>query len=237
MPDAMGNPLPGDPGYVEGFKNPPQRELDATPTPGELQDGTAEGSAGNYTQRAKDAFKDYFGTASGPKAGQAMMQKQAVQYMRRPESFGMSEAEKQAAADKAAAAAAAGTAGALASGAREMMGGGTTGYAAQAMRQATAPTRQGAASASQQAAEASKQMIEAKGQQLYGELTGKPYMSVAGQIAAAAGQQAIESGVDLMAEYAGQQLLGDPDGDIYTGVNAKDVDDMTPAERAAGGFE
>ena len=165
----------------------------------------------DYDKRAGDAFKDYFGTKSGPKAGQAMIQKQAVQYMKGPETFGISEAEKQAAADKAAAAAAAGTAGALAQGTREMMGGGTTGYAAQAMRQAVAPTRQGAASASQQAMEASKQMIEAKGKELYGELTGKPYMTVAGQIAAAAGQQAVESGVDLLADYAGQQLLGEPD--------------------------
>ena len=136
----------------------------------------------DYDKRAGDAFKDYFGTKSGPKAGQAMIQKQAVQYMKGPETFGISEAEKQAAADKAAAAAA-----------------------------AVAPTRQGAASASQQAMEASKQMIEAKGKELYGELTGKPYMTVAGQIAAAAGQQAVESGVDLLADYAGQQLLGEPD--------------------------
>ena len=175
-----------------------------------------------YDKRAGGEFKDYFGTKSGPKAGQAMIQKQAVQYMKGPETFGISEAEKQAAADKAAAAAAAGTAGALAQGTREMMGGGTTGYAAQALRQAVAPTRQGAASASQQAMQASKQMIEAKGKELYGELTGKPYMTIAGQIAAAAGQQAVESGVDLLADYAGQQLLGEPD--------APDVDTDVPEE-------
>ena len=224
MPDAAGNPLPGEEDYkMTGVDDTPsQQELDAAANATTYTTGGTADEAVDYTKRAEDAFKDYFGTKSGPKAGEAMIKKQAVQYMRRPESFGLSEAEKQAAADKAASAAAAGTAGALAKGTREMMGGGTTGYAAQAMRQAVAPTRQGAASASQQAAEASKQMIEAKGQQLYGELTGKPYMTVAGQIAAAAGQQAVESGVDLLADYAGQQLLGEPD--------APDVDTDVPEE-------
>ena len=107
--------------------------------------------------------EEEFGSDKPADIAKALTLENLRKYRKDPEVFGLSEAEKQASADKAAAASGAAMATGLAKGTREMMGGGTTGYASQAMREAAAPTRQAAATASQQATALSKQMIEQKG--------------------------------------------------------------------------
>ena len=163
--------------------------------------------------------KDEYGTDKPEEIAKAITLEQLGQYRRRPEQFGLSEAEKQAAADKAAAASGAQAATALTQAARAMKGGGMTGYASQAMREATAPGRQGAATASQQALQASRGMIEQKGQDLYAQLTGLPQRgpTVWDQAAAAAATEAMMSGADLGFEYMDQNLLGD--GDYFDASN------------------
>lgn len=150
-----------------------------------------------------------FGTKDPREIAKAITLEQLGQYRDQPEQFGLSEAEKQAAADKAAAASGAQAATALTQAARAMKGGGMTGYASQAMREATAPGRQAAATASQQALEASRGMIEQKGQDLYGQLTGIPprQPNVWDQAAAAAATEAMMSGADIGFEYMDQNLL------------------------------
>ena len=99
----------------------------------------------------------------------------------------------------------------LAKGTREMMGGGTTGYASQALRESTAPTRQAPATASQQAMEASRRMIEQKGDNLYRQLTGQPTVPTLGQqMLAAGGTAALTAGGTALGEYMGD-WFGSPD--------------------------
>jgi hypothetical protein len=154
---------------------------------------------------------DEFGTKDPAKIAKAITLEQLGQYRDQPEQFGLSEAEKQAAADKAAAASGAQAATALTQAAREMKGGGTTGYAAQAMREATEPGRQGAATASQQALQQSRQMIAEKGTSLYNQLLGIPAIppTVWQKMAAGAGAEALASGAELGLEYMDKNLLGD----------------------------
>tara|TARA_R100000664_G_scaffold29022_1_gene40587 strand:- start:14446 stop:15138 length:693 start_codon:yes stop_codon:yes gene_type:complete len=171
------------------------------------------GDAGPLKQQQDALATGEFGTKKPEEIAKAITLEQLGQYRRRPEQFGLSEAEKQAAADKAAAASGAQAATALTQAARAMKGGGMTGYASQAMREATAPGRQGAATASQQALQASRGMIEQKGQDLYAQLTGLPQRgpTVWDQAAAAAATEAMMSGADLGFEYMDQNLLGDGD--------------------------
>ena len=171
------------------------------------------GDAGPLAPQQDALAMGEFGTKDAQEIAKAITLEQLGQYRDQPEQFGLSEAEKQAAADKAAAASGAQAATALTQAARAMKGGGMTGYASQAMREATAPGRQGAATASQKAMEASRGMIERKGQDLYAQLTGIPVQGPTPfqQAALAAGTEAVLTGADVGFEYMDQNLLGDPE--------------------------
>ena len=151
---------------------------------------------GGLSQQEDIKARGQYGTDKPGDIAKALTLENLRKYRQAPETFGLSEAEKQASADKAAAASGAAMATGLAKGTREMMGGGTTGYASQAMRETAAPTRQAAATASQQATALSKQMIEQKGNELYAQLTGGK----------------------AFGEYVGGYLGGEP-ADPYADVN------------------
>ena len=170
--------------------------------------------------------REEFGSTQPGQIAKSLVLEDLRKYRAAPETAGLSEGEKQAAADKAAAASGAAMATGLKKGTREMMGGGTTGYASQALRESTAPTRQAAASASQQATEASRRMIEQKGENLYRSLTGQPAVpSLGQQMLAAGGTAALTAGGTALGEYVGD-WLGEPAVDT-SGVQFADYDPNT----------
>ena len=174
---------------------------------------------GGLSQQEDIKARGQYGTDKPGDIAKALTLENLRKYRQAPETFGLSEAEKQASADKAAAASGAAMATGLAKGTREMMGGGTTGYASQAMRETAAPTRQAAATASQQATALSKQMIEQKGNELYAQLTGRPMPPPLGQqMLAAGGTAALTAGGKAFGEYVGGYLGGEP-ADPYADVN------------------
>lgn len=172
--------------------------------------GSVEKAERPEHKQESDWAEQEFGSDKPADIAKSLTLENLKKYRQAPETFGLSEAEKQASADKAAAASGAAMATGLAKGTREMMGGGTTGYASQAMREAAAPTRQAAATASQQATALSQQMIEQKGNELYAQLTGRPMPPPLGQqMLAAGGTAALTAGGKAFGEYVGGYL--DPD--------------------------